>query len=126
MNDGVQGKIVELKAELMAVKRLFRDGLEALSRAEMLQSELQEIAKSDSLASLPLCDTPATTHRTERRMGPIPKIDRDPELRAFILARVDRLTYPEMADEVAAHFPEDRQVSKSTIHKWYARQQRFD
>lgn len=119
MSDYIRGKIVELDAELRTAKRLFNDGLEALAKAEILKSQMQNLALSDSLARLPLCDVPTTNHRTERRMGPIPKIDRDPELKAFILARIERLTYPEMAEEVAAHFPVERRVSKSTIHKWY-------
>lgn len=49
------------------------------------------------------------------------KIERDPELQAFIRARCLTLTFPEVAAEVAANFPPERRVTTSTIHRWWHR-----
>lgn len=68
------------------------------------------------------CATPVTEHRKNHRPGRPSKIDSDPELAAFICARIDRLTFFEIADEVTRHFPEERRVKKSAIYAWWARQ----
>lgn len=60
------------------------------------------------ISALQPCDVPPTDHRREHRMGRVPKIDTDPELQTFILARLDRLTYHQIAAEIAAHFPPAR------------------
>ena len=58
-------------------------------------------------------------HRRNHRSGRPGKIDADPELRAFILARIDTLTFAEIVTEVAANFPPDRRVSHSSLHRWW-------
>ncbi|MFT4013034.1 MAG: hypothetical protein QM682_06460 [Paracoccus sp. (in: a-proteobacteria)] len=62
-----------------------------------------------------------TEHRREHRAGRVPKIDTDPELPAFILARLDRLTYRQIAAAIAAHFPPERHVHPTTVHRWAQR-----
>ena len=57
--------------------------------------------------------------RAAHRSGYPPKLDADPELRAFVLERIDRLTFGEIAAEVAAQFPLERRVSRSTLHRWW-------
>lgn len=88
----------------------------ALDRAQAaLQTAVQEGVQH------PL-ETPVQTlcdHRRAHRPGRPARIDTDPELRAFILARLDRMTFPDLARAVADAFPPDRRVSKSTIHKWW-------
>lgn len=49
------------------------------------------------------------------------KIEADPELQAFITARVTTMTFPELAAAVAARFPPERRVSTSSIHRWWHR-----
>ncbi len=68
------------------------------------------------------CDIPMTKHRAARRRGRQPKIDTDPELRAFILARMDKLTYAQIEREVEEAFPPERQVKRSAIHTWWQNQ----
>lgn len=70
------------------------------------------------------CATPVTEHRKNHRPGPPSKIDSDPELAAFIRARIDRLTFFEIEDDVATLFPAERRVKKTTIHAWWTRQRR--
>ena len=44
------------------------------------------------------------------------KIDDDPELRAFIVARIKTATLTALEREVAKAFPPDRRIGKSAIH----------
>ena len=57
----------------------------------------------------------------KHRSGRPAKIDADPELRAFILARIDRLTVPQLEDAVAEALPEARRVRKTAINDWWNR-----
>lgn len=66
-------------------------------------------------------DIPLTDHRKEHRSGKVAKLDVDPEVRSFVLARLDRMTFQAIADEVADHFPKTRRVGKSAIHSWWRR-----
>ena len=65
-----------------------------------------------------------TDHRRAHRPGVQRKIDADPELQTFIRARIDRLTFTEMADEIAAHFPPARRVRRTAIHAWWKREKK--
>jgi len=85
-----------------------------------LQTSIKQRDKA-RLKALPVCDVPATQHRRDHRFGRPAKLDTDTELRAFVLARIDRLTYVEIADAIVAHFPPNRRVSKSSIHSWWNR-----
>jgi hypothetical protein len=68
------------------------------------------------------CDVPVTEHRRAHRFGRPAKLDTDPELRAFVRARIERLTFTEIEADVAKAFPEKRRVRKSAIHSWWKRQ----
>ncbi|MFD3192013.1 hypothetical protein ACFMPD_17385 [Sedimentitalea sp. HM32M-2] len=67
---------------------------------------------------------PITDHRRAHRAGPPPKIESAPGLQAFITARIDRMTFVQIADDVAAPFPPERQAKKSAIHAWWHRPKR--
>jgi hypothetical protein len=60
--------------------------------------------------------------RRAHRSGVPSKIDSDPELRAFIIARIDRLKFTEIAAEVRSHFPPERQTSVSALSRWWQRE----
>ena len=95
--------------------------------ASRLEGALERLRAADltrQVADLPPCDVPVTEHRRLHRPGIQPRIDADPVLAAFILARIDRLTYKQIAEEVAAHFPPDRRVRHSAIHAWATRRRR--
>jgi hypothetical protein len=62
-------------------------------------------------------------HRRRHRPGLPSRLDADAELRAFIEARLDRLTFHAIAAEVAAAFPPGRRIGHSAIHDWWQRQQ---
>lgn len=124
MGDIVRVKIRDAYQQIKAAERMFNDGLKTLSTALQTIGAAEDILLENSLVNLPLSDLPITEHRRNHRMGRAPKIDSDPELKAFILARIDRMTYAQLAQEVAEHFPKPRWVGQSTIYDWVKRWQR--
>ena len=58
-------------------------------------------------------------HRRNHRSGHPAKIDSDPELRAFILARLDTMTLGDIVTDLATTFPPNRRVSRSSVHRWW-------
>lgn len=76
--------------------------------------------------STPVCAEtfPATEHRRRHRPGRPAKIETDPELKAFIIARIDRMAFEQVASDVATHFPKERRVGKSAIHDWWQKNRR--
>ncbi|WP_157970997.1 hypothetical protein [Pseudogemmobacter bohemicus] len=59
--------------------------------------------------------------RAQHRSGHPPRIDADPELRAFILDRIGSQTYDQIVSAVRATFPAERWVSRSSISRWWRR-----
>ena len=107
----ISAALAELKASRAAQDRAF-------NRLEMA---LQQ-AVNEGLESLPASEALPTDHRREHRPGIQRRIDADPELRAFIRARIDRLTFVEIADEIAEYFPPARRFRRSAIHAWWKRE----
>ena len=58
-------------------------------------------------------------HRRAHRMGLPGKIEGDPELEAFIVARIDTETYAKVVAAIKAHFPPDRQTSVAAVQRWF-------
>lgn len=65
--------------------------------------------------------SPALQHRREHRVGVPSRLATDPELRAFVETRFATHTFDQIALDVAAHFPPDRRVSRSSIHRWWVK-----
>lgn len=80
-----------------------------------VQQPFNEASETDPLP--PPCE-----HRRLHRPGRPGKIASDPALQAFIRARADRLTYDQLVAAIRDHFPPDRHVSRSTVHKWWSNQ----
>ncbi|WP_187428365.1 hypothetical protein [Roseobacter fucihabitans] len=59
----------------------------------------------------------AARHLREHRPGRPSKIDSDPELHAFINARIETTTFPALEKAVAKKFPPKRRVGKNAIHQ---------
>jgi hypothetical protein len=57
-------------------------------------------------------------HRRAHRGGTLSKIASDPELAAFIAARIDTHTYAEVVAAVRSKFPADRQTSIAGVGRW--------
>lgn len=104
----VAAALAELKAAQSAQGR-------AITRLEMALAE----GVRQGVQTLPNAPLPPCEHRREHRMGRPPKIGADPELQTFIAARLDSMTFQQIADDVAANFPSARRVGRDSIHRWY-------
>ncbi len=58
-------------------------------------------------------------HGSAHRMGVPGKIESDPELQAFIAARIGTMTCAQVVAEVKSHFPAARQPSLSAVQRWF-------
>lgn len=58
-------------------------------------------------------------HRAEHRPGRPSRLDKDPELRAFVLERLQHMSFPELETAIAAEFPPDRRIRKSAVYDWW-------
>jgi len=61
----------------------------------------------------------AADHRRAHRAGFPPRIASDPELEAFIRARIGHLTFAQIIAEVAATFPPHRRTSMTALSRWW-------
>lgn len=83
-------------------------------------------APSNAPLTPPLTDqVNVATHRSRHLMGVPSKIEADPELRAFIVARIHSLTFTEIAAQVAEAFPPSRRVAMSSVHRWWQKTGQF-
>lgn len=64
-------------------------------------------------------------HRAAHKRGGLPKVEADPEVKAFIIARLDHLTFTDIVAELKQAFPPDRHVSRSSVHRWWLTTGRF-
>lgn len=111
---GIRDQVTEALADLRASHAAQSRAIDALEAA--LHAGLQQ-----GLNALPEPSVPTSEHRRAHRPGVPAKIDSDPELQAFIAARIDRLTFVQIAAEVAETFPPARHVGKTAIHDWWRR-----
>lgn len=61
----------------------------------------------------------AADHRRAHRAGIPPRIASDPELEAFIRARIGHMTFAQIIAAVAATFPPNRRTSMSALSRWW-------
>ena len=101
-------------AELAEATRLLTLALERQTRAIDLLQAARKAPVEDAFQP-----TFTSVHRRLHRPHRPPKIDLDPELQAFIPARIDHMTFVELEAAVAARFPPERNVGKSAIHQWW-------
>jgi hypothetical protein len=60
-------------------------------------------------------------HRRAHRAGVPAKLDADPELRAFVQARLATMTFDQIVRAVADSFPPPLRTSRSVLHRWWHR-----
>jgi hypothetical protein len=61
----------------------------------------------------------AAEHRRLHRSGRPSNLVSDPELLAFVVARIGTMTFAEIVSAVAAHFPPERRTSISALSRWW-------
>ena len=64
-------------------------------------------------------------HRAAHKRGFPAKIEADPEVKAFIIAHLDTLTFDDIVAALKASFPPERHVSRSSLHRWWQKTGRF-
>ena len=83
-----------------------------------LEGALNQAVKGVLNAPLTAAENYAA-HLRAHRKGLPSRILSDPELEAFIRARIDTRTFVEIVKEVDATFPPDRRTSVSAISRWW-------
>lgn len=108
-----------MSIELDAIRAELRAARSAFDRADRILDALAAAAQ----AELPgPSEGPVPDHRRMHRPGRAPILDCDPELRAFVEARIGRMTFEGIAGDVREAFPNGRRVGRSAIHTWAKRQ----
>lgn len=59
--------------------------------------------------------------RAAHRRGRPSRIASDPEVEAFVLDRIEVMTYAEIVAAVAESFPKARHISSSGLQRWWAK-----
>jgi hypothetical protein len=83
-----------------------------------LETALNQAIKGPFNAPSPLPQI-AADHRRAHRSGIPPRIASDPELEAFIRARIGTMTFAQIISEVAGAFPPNRRTSMSALSRWW-------
>ncbi len=111
-------KVDDALSALSAAVAQTRQATAALDRAsETLQSVLQDRFEGQ-------VETPtdvAAEHVRAHRPGRPSRIDTDPELRAFVIERVDHMPFTALAAAIRSAFPPERRVGKSALYSWWKR-----
>lgn len=121
---GAPTQAAGLRADLHRARVAITEARDQLARAEGTLTRVS-IALEAALNGADPGTAPAaalvTEHLREHRPGPPKKLAADPELRAFVEARFNRLTFDQIADDVAANFPPERRIRRTAIHDWWHR-----
>lgn len=65
--------------------------------------------------------SPLAAWRAAHRSGTPSRITCDPEIQAFILDRIETMTYAQIVAAVAQSFPKSRHISMSSLQRWWAK-----
>jgi len=102
------------RANIAALDETLRLATELLTTLERpVQQPLKTLQTRDEILA---------ARRRAHVSGSPSKIDTDPELRAFIIARIDRLKFTEIEAEIRAYFPPERHTSRSALSRWWQRE----
>ena len=106
------------------MKPALRDALSrALAASRAARATLADLdtALEEGLQAPVEEGTANASARRAHRPGVLSKLSTDPDLRAFVLARIEALTFDQIANEIGANFPPERRVSRSSLHRWWHR-----
>jgi hypothetical protein len=110
----------DVKAILSQIEAEARAGAGALDRlAEAAQALQTSIEQGVESAFNPPSTAPAW--RAAHRSGAPARIDSDPELQAFIRARIADHTFDRIIAAIDAEFPPERRTSRSSLSRWWTR-----
>ncbi len=122
MPDKQTSLLVDLRSQLDQTARLATQMQTASAQAETTFKTVLKLVGKERIESaikdLPPCDVTVSEHYTPHRTGKPRKLDYDPELRAFVLGCIDRLSFAAIAAEVAQHFSPKRRIGKSALCDW--------
>ena len=104
-------RLASALAELIALEAELRDSLAKGLETPVKHPFNAPLTRDEILAA----------RRRAHKSGTPPKIESDPELQAFILARVDTQTFKDTVAQVAAAFPPERRVAVSSVDRWWRR-----
>ena len=117
---GTPGTAALLAAAITALQDAKLQTATALAATVALSNALS--TRLEQPVQLPFNPSDAMAeHRRHHRSGTPSNVNSDPELRAFILARLGTMTFKEIALAVAATFPPERRTSLSSIQRFWSR-----
>ena len=119
-------EIDQLKIDIYVAEKMVTECANSFPEAirRVVQWAVQQPLQGPVEDHVQVARPPIDPHRAAYRVGQPSRLDTDPELNAFVRARIDRLTFKEIAAEIAAHFPPDRRASVSGLHRWFHRHKR--
>jgi len=115
-------KLKSVKRHLSRNKKIIKSLVDGNDKCSAAVDEAIERTCGKDFEGLPSSDVETSVHRMKHRRGRLPKIDADPELRKFVLERLDKMTFAELERQIEDAFPEDRRVRRSAIHSWWQNQ----
>lgn len=119
MTDSRAGALA-MVTQISAQARAGADVLQGIARtADALQSAIEHGAQ------VPVEEAFNEAFKPLDRLPVRGKIEADSALQDFIRARVMTMTFTDIVADVAAHFPRERHVSVSSIHRWWHRCGKF-
>jgi hypothetical protein len=110
---------VELIGSVLALLEAIMERIEDQCPAPLAHAVEGGLQRPVQAAPPPL--TTPEAHRAAHRPGRPSRLDTDPELRAFVMARLGQDTFDEIVAAVAAAFPPDRRIRRSALHAWWKR-----
>jgi hypothetical protein len=90
--------------------------------AESLKASAQALCNTLSSDIEDALQAPTAAERRRLHLPGSPsKLATDSELRAFVLARIEVMTFDQVVRAVAESFPPGRRISRSALHRWWHR-----
>ena len=119
MTDSRAGALA-MVTQISAQARAGADVLQGIARtADALQSAIEHGAQ------VPVEEAFNEAFKPLDRLPVRGKIEADSALQDLIRARVMTMTFTDIVADVAAHFPPERRVGMSSIHRWWHRCGKF-
>ena len=93
----------------------------ALQIDDLRAANARTILTLETVVEHPFEGPVKASFKPQRRTEIRSRIEANPELRTFILARIATRTFDQVLAEVQAHFPTTCHLSRSALHRWWHR-----